>query len=98
MAQDKSQASALDMVYIGDDGSKEGNDYPAFKAVGFRHSVLVAQGFLADYDPGLGSGYVGGLLQGTRNYGIDFYQAVFKEIFFLSIVVTLYIAITYIIS
>jgi len=40
--QDKSKAQVLDMVYIGDDGSKEGNDYPAFKAVGKKHSVLVA--------------------------------------------------------
>ena len=51
------------MVYIGDDGSKEGNDYSAFKAVGFKHSVLVAQEFLADYDPALKPCYVGGLFQ-----------------------------------
>ena len=58
----------LDIVYIGDDGSKEGNDYPAFKAVGFKHSVLVAPKFLVDYDPALKPCYVGGLLQGTRKY------------------------------
>ena len=46
----------------------EGNDYPAFKAVGFKHSVLVAPEFLADFDPNLRGGYVGGLLQGTRQY------------------------------
>ena len=68
LAQEKSQQQVLDMFYIGDDGSKEGNDYPAFKAVGFKHSVLVAPEFLADYDPGLKSGHVGGLLQGTRNF------------------------------
>jgi hypothetical protein len=34
------------MIYIGDDGSKEGNDYPAFQAVGFKHAVLVARKFL----------------------------------------------------
>jgi len=58
----------LDMVYIGDDGSKEGNDYPAFKAVGFKNSVLVAPQFLSDYDPALKPGYVGGLLKGTSQY------------------------------
>lgn len=42
LARDKSKPQVLDMVYIGDDGSKEGNDYPAFKAVGSKHSVLVA--------------------------------------------------------
>ena len=68
LAHDKAHLHHLDIVYIGDDGSKEGNDYPAFKAVGFKHSVLVAKEFLVDYDPGLESGYVGGLLQGTRKY------------------------------
>ena len=68
LARDKSHQHVLDMVYIGDDGSKEGNDYPAFKAVGFEHSVLVAPKFLTEYDPGLKLGYVGGLLQGTRQY------------------------------
>ena len=58
----------LDMVYIGDDGSMNGNDYPAFKAVGFDNSVLVASEFLDDYDPALKPCYVGGLLQGTRKY------------------------------
>ena len=59
---------ALDMVYIGDDGSMSGNDYPAFKAVGFNNSVLVASKFLDDYDPALRSSFVGELLQGTRKY------------------------------
>jgi len=68
LAHDKTHSQALDMVYIGDDGAKEGNDYPAFKAVGFKHSVLVASEFLTEYDPALKSGYVGGLLQGTRKY------------------------------
>jgi hypothetical protein len=72
IAHDGSHQHVLDMVYIGDDGSKEGNDYPAFKAVGFKHSVLVASEFLADYDPDLGPCYVGGLLQGTRKYFEDF--------------------------
>ncbi len=67
-AQDKSHQHVLDMVYIGDDGSNEGNDYPAFKAIGFKHSVLVAPKFLADYDQALKPCYVGGLLEGTRKY------------------------------
>jgi len=72
LAQDKAHHHELDMVYIGDDGSKEGNDYPAFKAVGFKHSVLVAPKFLVEYDPGLKTGYVGGLLQGTKKFFEDF--------------------------
>jgi hypothetical protein len=67
-AHDKSHQHNLDIVYIGDDGSKEGNDYCAFQAVGFKNSVLVASKFLADYDPALKPCYVGGLLQGTCKY------------------------------
>jgi len=68
LAHDRSHQGALDIVYIGDDGANEGNDYPAFKAVGFKHSVLVAPAFLAEYDPALKPGYVGGLLLGTSKY------------------------------
>ncbi len=67
-ARDISHAQALNIFYIGDDGAKEGNDYPAFKAVGFKHSVLVAPEFLEEYDPGLKAGYVGGLLKGTQKF------------------------------
>ncbi|MBF0510939.1 MAG: hypothetical protein HQL13_01280 [Candidatus Omnitrophica bacterium] len=62
------QKSDLDIYYIGDDGSKEGNDYPAFKAVGFERSVLVARKFLTEYDPGLKGSYRGGLLEGTKQF------------------------------
>jgi len=62
------EQQVLDLVYIGDDGAKEGNDYPAFKAAGFNNSVLVASKFLSDYDPGLKPSYVGGLLNGTTQY------------------------------
>jgi len=72
LVQDNSQRHVLDMVYIGDDGSTEGNDYPAFKAVGFKHSVLVASEFLAEYDPALKPCYVGGLMQGTRKFLEDY--------------------------
>ena len=72
LSHDQSRRYDLDMVYIGDDGSYEGNDYPAFKAVGFKHSVLVAKEFLEGYDPALKPSYVGGLLQGTRRYIEEF--------------------------
>jgi hypothetical protein len=72
VAQDKSLHHKLDIFYVGDDGAREGNDYPAFKTVGFDHSILVAKEFLADYDPALKSSYVGGLLQGTRQFLEDF--------------------------
>jgi len=68
LAHDTLHRQDLDIVYIGDDGSMEGNDYPAFKAVGFKNSVLVASEFLPDFDPALKPSYQGGLLQGTRQY------------------------------
>ncbi|MDE2027912.1 MAG: hypothetical protein KGK03_08900 [Candidatus Omnitrophica bacterium] len=67
-AGDAQRRQGLNIVYIGDDGANGGNDYPAFKAVGFDHAVLVAREFLDDYDARLKPGYVGGLLQGTRRY------------------------------
>ena len=75
LAHDKPQAQELDMFYIGDDGAKEGNDYPAFRAVGFKHSVLVAPEFLEEYDPALKPAYVGGLLQGTKKFLENFLSA-----------------------
>jgi len=78
LAQIKSLPHDLDMVYIGDDGSKDGNDYPAFKAIGFKNSVLVAPEFLEEYDPALKPCYVGGLLQGTRKYLESFLKARIK--------------------
>jgi len=75
LAATASGSLGLDMVYIGDDGSKDGNDYPAFQAVGFKHSVLVARKFLAEYDPALKPSYVGGLLQGTKKFLEDFLSA-----------------------
>ena len=75
ISKNKTQRQSLDMVYIGDDGSKEGNDYPAFKAIGFKHSVLVAPRFLKDYAPSLKSCFVRGRLQGTRRYLKNFLKA-----------------------
>jgi hypothetical protein len=40
VSHDKSHRHILDMVYIGDDASKEGNDYSAFQAVDPKHSFL----------------------------------------------------------
>ena len=68
LAEDQVHQRALDMVYIGDDGAMDGNDYPAFKAVGFNNSVLVSSEFLDDYDPLLKPSYEGGLLEGTARY------------------------------
>ncbi len=68
IAQHKKSHQSLDMVYIGDDGSIQGNDYPAFKAVGFNRSVLVAPEFLAKFDPALKASYIKGSLQGTRQF------------------------------
>jgi len=67
LAHDKSKAQVLDMVYIGDDGSKEGNDYPAFKAVGKKRSVLVAT--LQDTKKFLESFLSGRKDAGGQNYG-----------------------------
>ena len=79
LSQDKSHQEVLDMVYIGDDGAREGNDYCAFQTVGFTHSVLVAAEFLPEYDPALKSSYVGGLLEGTRQYLVDFLKSRIKK-------------------
>lgn len=68
IAKDHAYTKPLDIVYIGDDGSRDGNDYPAFKAVGFERSVLVAPEFLKDFDPALKSAFVGELLKGTQKY------------------------------
>lgn len=75
LAHDPSHLQALDMVYIGDDGAKEGNDYCAFKAIGFKNSVLVAPEFLPSYDPAFKPAYVGELLQGTHQFIKDFLSA-----------------------
>ena len=42
IARQKFRHLDLDMYYIGDDATKEGNDYPAFKAVGRQRSILVS--------------------------------------------------------
>jgi len=75
LAKNKAHQHALDMVYIGDDGSNEGNDLPAFKAVGFKRSVLVAPKFLSGFDTRLKPTYVGGLLEGTSKFIENFLSA-----------------------
>ncbi len=59
---------ALDIVYIGDDGSEDGNDWAAFKEVGFDRAVLVARDFKRSYDARLKTGYIGRLVRGTKTY------------------------------
>ncbi len=58
----------LDIVYLGDDGSQDGNDWAAFKEVGFERAVLVSRDFKRHYDAGLRVGYVGHLVRGTKRY------------------------------
>ena len=58
----------LDIVYIGDDGSEDGNDWAAFKEVGVERAVLVSRDFKRSYDTGLRTGYVGHLVRGTKRY------------------------------
>ena len=58
----------LDIVYIGDDGSEDGNDWAAFEEVGFDRSVLVARDFKRNYDTRLRTGYVGRYVRGTKTY------------------------------
>jgi hypothetical protein len=58
----------LDIVYIGDDGSEDGNDWAAFQEVGFDRAVLVARDFKRTYDARLRTGYVGRLVRGTQAY------------------------------
>ncbi len=58
----------LDIVYIGDDGSEDGNDWAAFEEVGFDRAVLVAKDFKRNYDVRLKTGYVGRFVRGTQTY------------------------------
>ena len=58
----------LDIVYIGDDGSEDGNDWAAFEEVGFDRSVLVSRDFKRSYDARFKTGYVGHLVRGTKAY------------------------------
>jgi hypothetical protein len=58
----------LDIVYIGDDGSEDGNDWAGFKEVGFDRAVLVSRDFKRNYDVRLKTGYVGYLVRGTKRY------------------------------
>ncbi len=59
---------ALDIVYIGDDGSEDGNDWAAFAEVGFDKAVLVAKDFKRNYDARLRTGYTGHFVRGTKTY------------------------------
>ena len=65
--QAKKQAP-LDIVYIGDDGSPNGNDRAAFETVGFDRCVLVADTFEKVFEPLLLPVYVGKTVMGTKQY------------------------------
>lgn len=57
-------ATELDCIYIGDDGSPTGNDWPAFESVGFDRSVSVASDLQHDH-LGRAPHHVGGHERGT---------------------------------
>ena len=58
----------LDIIYIGDDGSEDGNDWAGFVEVGFDRAVLVAKDFKRNYDARLRTGYAGHFGRGTKTY------------------------------
>jgi hypothetical protein len=65
---DEKPKHTLDIVYIGDDGSEDGNDWAAFKEVGFDRAVLVSRDFKRNYDERLRTGYIGQFVRGTKTY------------------------------
>ncbi|MBP9853603.1 MAG: hypothetical protein KBD53_01905 [Candidatus Omnitrophica bacterium] len=56
----------LDFVYIGDDGSRFGNDREAFNAAGAGRSILVDKDKTDDIIPVLKPNQIGGLTAGTK--------------------------------
>jgi len=56
----------LDAVYIGDDASENGNDFCAFRRMGFRRSIIVSNDDLANIPKELRINYLGRLEEGTR--------------------------------
>jgi len=68
LSQAAAQFPNLDIVYIGDDGSPNGNDRAAFETVGFDRCVLVAPAFDITFEPFLIPVYVGNTMEGTRRY------------------------------
>jgi len=58
----------LDAVYIGDDSNELGNDFNAFRKLGFRRSVTVSDSDLENMPQGLRFNCIGGLAEGTRSF------------------------------
>lgn len=56
----------LDVIYLGDDATEKGSDFPAFQKVGFQRSVTVSKDERENIPQELRSNYVGGLETGTR--------------------------------
>ncbi|MBI4243771.1 MAG: YvcK family protein, partial [Planctomycetes bacterium] len=57
----------VNLVYLGDDHREEGNDYPAFKKVGFNRAITVTATECKNVPEALRINYVGGLVSGTRS-------------------------------
>ncbi len=68
LSQHHAQFPVLDIVYIGDDGSPNGNDRAAFETVGFDRCVLVAPTFDITFEPMMIPVYVGSTMDGTHRY------------------------------
>ncbi|OGS35148.1 MAG: hypothetical protein A2293_06770, partial [Elusimicrobia bacterium RIFOXYB2_FULL_49_7] len=61
----ENDAGSLDCIYIGDDTSEEGSDFPAFVKVGFQRSVTVTKDEFENILPALRLNYIGELEEGT---------------------------------
>lgn len=59
----ESRNTKLDLVYLGDNASADGNDFPAFERVGFQNSISVAT---KNIDKRLQQNNVGNGLEGTK--------------------------------
>ncbi len=79
LAQSASQFPNLDIVYIGDDGSPNGNDRAAFETVGYDRCVLVAPTFDITFEPFLIPVYVGNTMEGTRRYLLQVNKSIAKR-------------------
>lgn len=76
LAPASKQFPNLDIVYIGDDGSPNGNDRAAFETVGFDRCVLVAPTFEITFEPFLIPVYVKSTMEGTRRYLVQVNQRI----------------------
>ncbi|MFA5879252.1 MAG: hypothetical protein WC860_03670 [Candidatus Margulisiibacteriota bacterium] len=59
---------SLDAVYLGDEYKKTGNDYPAFKRIGFDRAILVAEHKEKDLAEELNQPFVGSFEKGSAEF------------------------------